>query len=853
MKQLLAVSVLLVACIGLTAAASAPTTLDITVPESTKVSGEDSYICITKPLPDKPLKLVGVEPMARQEVVHHILLFGCDEPFQKPEGGKEAVWECKHQPTCGGRQDAVLYGWGRNADKLELPKGVGFSVGKGTAVKWIVMQVHYLNEKPAGDNAGVRLSVQDTPLPYSAGMLSYASYFSIPPRKKQHYVLNHCCYRGFQPLTSFAVRVHTHTLGKQVFMTRAPSGGARHAGSGVKAPGDMVAIGNPQLPQGFYSTKAKVIWPGERLTVGCDFDSSNMTQVVHAGSDHNHEMCNMYLMVYASVAHIEMCSDGTSLVDELAPGNMVHAAKLIRDPYPLWKPPTPATKLEKGVFGNVASVALGPDGHVWVLSRGGRVWTAESFDKDDHITDKEPIQANVVTELHPDTGKILRQWGAGVFYMPHMLTVDRNNTVWVTDVGRHQALQFSASGKLLREIGTKMYAGHDEHYLCKPTQVAFLNDGSFLISDGYCNSRVMRYNPDGSYHSQYTLSANLGQQPMLIPHSLVIDECDNTLKVADRENKKVHTFKLDSGEFSGSKDMTAYGKVWALTKGPYGRTLALCWDEGMEARVVDVDKNNVFWTLPDSVKSWPHDFALGAAATHLSGAGDRMLALYVAPLCADCGPLEKYVLMPNGAAASLPAAEQSAQQQVVLPAGQRPPLAHAGSGYHAPQAAAGQPAAHDDGKKVVEEEQEQEEQALEAEAAEEEQDAEQPHDPQEVQTLKQQVAELQAKVAQLSGEAGGSDNEGFAVFHTKAHRSEKEGGGGWGMGGWGIPVLMVAAVVVIAGVVFVAYQKMSAQQRNALPVQHHPVGNGVLYQQSPTKDEDAEAITDRDTARLLRR
>jgi hypothetical protein len=302
--------------------------------------------------------------------------------------------------------------------------------------------------------------------------------------------------------------------------------------------------------------------------------------------------------------------------------------------------------------------------------------------------------------------------------------------------------------------------------------------------------------------------------------------------------------------------MTAYGKVWALTKGPYGRTLALCWDEGMEARVVDVDKNNVFWTLPDSLKSWPHDFALGAAATHLSGAGDRMLALYVAPLCADCGPLEKYVLMPNGAAASSPAAEQqSAQQQVALPAGQRPPLAHAGSGYHAPQAAAGQPAAQDDGKKAAEQEQEEEKEALEVEAAEEEeQGAEQLHDPQEVQTLKQQVAELQAKVAQLSGEAGGSDNEGFAVFHTKSHRSEDEGGDGWwGMGGWGIPVLMVAAVVVIAGVVFVAYQKMSGHQRNALPVQHHPVGNGVLYQQSPTKDEDAEAITDRDTARLLRR
>jgi peptidylamidoglycolate lyase len=73
--------------------------------------------------------------------------------------------------------------------------------------------------------------VQDTPVPYSAGMLSYASYFSIPPRKPQHFVLNHCCYRGFQPLTSFAVRVHTHTLGKKVFMNRAPA--TRKGGVGI--------------------------------------------------------------------------------------------------------------------------------------------------------------------------------------------------------------------------------------------------------------------------------------------------------------------------------------------------------------------------------------------------------------------------------------------------------------------------------------------------------------------------------------------------------------------------------------------------------------------------------------------
>jgi hypothetical protein len=55
--------------------------------------------------------------------------------------------------------------------------------------------------------------------------------------------------------------------------------------------------------------------------------------------------------------------------------------------------------------------------------------------------------------------------------MPHMLTVDRNNSIWVTDVGRHQALQFSASGQLLREVGVKLTPGHDDKHLCKPTQV----------------------------------------------------------------------------------------------------------------------------------------------------------------------------------------------------------------------------------------------------------------------------------------------------------------------------------------------------------------------------------------------
>jgi len=86
------------------------------------------------------------------------------------------------------------------------------------------------------------------------------------------------------------------------------------------------------------------------------------------------------------------------------------------------------------------------------------------------------------------------------------------------------------------------------------TQVASLNDGSFLVSDGYCNSRVLRFNPDGSFHSVYQLTAKgREKRDMAVVHSVVVDECDATLVVADRENKAVHTFNLHTGAYRGEQ------------------------------------------------------------------------------------------------------------------------------------------------------------------------------------------------------------------------------------------------------------------------------------------------------------
>lgn len=49
-------------------------TVEVLIPEF-KTDGE-AYLCTRVPLPDSPQRLIGVQPLSKQEVVHHMLLYG---------------------------------------------------------------------------------------------------------------------------------------------------------------------------------------------------------------------------------------------------------------------------------------------------------------------------------------------------------------------------------------------------------------------------------------------------------------------------------------------------------------------------------------------------------------------------------------------------------------------------------------------------------------------------------------------------------------------------------------------------------------------------------------------------------
>ena len=74
--------------------------------------------------------------------------------------------------------------------------------------------MHYLQARPPGDQSGITLRMTRQSTPFSAGMVNYAQYFTIPPGKPQHPIENQCCYSGFEILKGFAFRVHTHALGR---------------------------------------------------------------------------------------------------------------------------------------------------------------------------------------------------------------------------------------------------------------------------------------------------------------------------------------------------------------------------------------------------------------------------------------------------------------------------------------------------------------------------------------------------------------------------------------------------------------------------------------------------------------
>src|SRR3984957_12570288 len=206
-------------------------------------------------------------------------------------------------------------------------------------------------------------------------------------------------------------------------------------------------------------------------------------------------------------------------------------------------------------LGNPTGMGIDSAGHLLVFHRASKHWPLIGTFSKDLIPDA------TILELDPATGRIIKEWGKNTFIMPHGLTIDNQNNIWVTDVGLQQVLKFDHNGVLLMRVGEAKVAGNDSTHFDQPTDVAIANDGSFYVSDGYGNSRVAKFSPDGHFLFAWGSKGHLPGE-FHLPHGIELDSAGNVY-VADRENRRIQIFD-PNGSFLKEWEDDSFGEIYAL-------------------------------------------------------------------------------------------------------------------------------------------------------------------------------------------------------------------------------------------------------------------------------------------------
>ncbi len=217
----------------------------------------------------------------------------------------------------------------------------------------------------------------------------------------------------------------------------------------------------------------------------------------------------------------------------------------------------PLTLPQHLYLGEAAGVAVNSKGHIFVYSRGGHTQLLE-FD----------AHGNYMRTIGDDL------YG---FVFAHSVRVDKDDNLWCVDEGSNMVIKFSPEGRVLMVFGRKPEAvehqaageplpPQPEWMFDRPTDVTWDATGNIFVSDGYGNSRVVKYDKDGNWVKAW---GRRGTAPgeFHTPHSIVADARGNVY-VGDRENSRIQVFDAD-GNFL--KQWTNVGAPWALciTPGPH--------------------------------------------------------------------------------------------------------------------------------------------------------------------------------------------------------------------------------------------------------------------------------------------
>lgn len=209
-------------------------------------------------------------------------------------------------------------------------------------------------------------------------------------------------------------------------------------------------------------------------------------------------------------------------------------------------------------FVEPAGIALNSKGHIYVFHRG-----------------KHPLME------FDASGKFLRSIADDLFVSPHMVRIDAEDNIWTTDVGSHVVLELSPEGRVLLALGRMRIPGDDVLHFNQPTDVAWDREGNIYVTDGYGNSRVLKFDKFGRVLLGWGMKGT-GPGQFDTPHAIVID--GDQVYIGDRENARIQIFDT-SGHFL---------REWKLGH-PYGLLLTadhfIFMADAEAGRILKIDRS----------------------------------------------------------------------------------------------------------------------------------------------------------------------------------------------------------------------------------------------------------------------
>ncbi|HVW87447.1 MAG TPA: peptidyl-alpha-hydroxyglycine alpha-amidating lyase family protein [Bryobacteraceae bacterium] len=243
-------------------------------------------------------------------------------------------------------------------------------------------------------------------------------------------------------------------------------------------------------------------------------------------------------------------------------------------------------------FGECSGVAVDKSDNVWVFNRGPH--PVVEFDR---------------------AGKFLKAFSEVPVVSSHGIRVDPEGNVWLIDVAGHKVLKMSPEGRVLLFIGGVGNAPGDNESteaFNRPTNIAFGPNGTFFVSDGYVNSRVVKFDRNGDFIAKWGRKGN-GDGEFNLVHDVVLDKRGRVI-VADRNNDRIQVFD-QNGKFIARWDKV--GTPWGLDY--VASEDAVYVADGKNDRVVKVNmEGQVVGTLGGHGKGagkfdFPHSIAVDSA------------------------------------------------------------------------------------------------------------------------------------------------------------------------------------------------------------------------------------------------